>query len=175
MVQHLPWQPDSPRVCGAPPALGDVDADEHGDLVHDPASLDAGSLISPGDRSGCGDTAGGAPGFGPALVDPWESGLPPAYPIPVPDRATPTYEWESFAAARVTAERPASRRITRRERARGGSTARGEVEHDRAGEDHRAQQAGHDRADTTCPSGFSPRFSRVWGPSLAIVHCSMKT
>jgi hypothetical protein len=75
------------------PALGDVDADEHGSsLVHDPASLDAGLLISPGDRSGRGDTAGGAPGFGPALLDPWESGLPSAYPIPVPDRATPTYE-----------------------------------------------------------------------------------
>jgi hypothetical protein len=160
------------------PVLGHVDADEHrrSGFVHDPVSLDAGSLSSPGDRSGCGkDRAGGAPCFRPALADPWGSGLPPADPIPVPDRVTPTYEWESFAAARVTAERPASRRITRRERARGGSTARGEVEHDRAGEDHRAQQAGHDRADTTCPSGFSPRFSRVWGPSLAIVHCSMKT
>src|SRR4051812_35522375 len=25
-------------------------------------------------------------------MDPWDSGLPPAYPIPVPDRVTPTYE-----------------------------------------------------------------------------------
>jgi hypothetical protein len=49
-------------------------------LVHDPVSLDAGLLTSPGDRSGCEDMAGGAPGFGPALLDPWESGLPPAYP-----------------------------------------------------------------------------------------------
>ena len=28
--------------------------------------------------------AGGAPGFRPALLDLWESGLPPADPIPVP-------------------------------------------------------------------------------------------
>jgi hypothetical protein len=64
------------------PMLRDVDADEHrrSGLVHDPVSLDAGSLISPGDRSGCEDAAGGAPCFRPALADPWESGLPPAYP-----------------------------------------------------------------------------------------------
>jgi hypothetical protein len=62
------------------PMLGDVDADERGSsLVHDPVSLDAGSLRGPGDRSGCAeDRAGGAPCFRPALADPWESGLPPA-------------------------------------------------------------------------------------------------
>src|SRR4051794_36543860 len=36
--------------------------------------------------------AGGAPCSWSALVDLWDSGLPPAYPIPVPDRVTPTYE-----------------------------------------------------------------------------------
>src|SRR3954453_142211 len=49
-------------------------------------------LSRPGDRSGCGDTAGEAPCSASALVDLWASGLSPAYPIPVPDRVTPTYE-----------------------------------------------------------------------------------
>jgi hypothetical protein len=29
------------------------------------------------------------------LVDLWDSGLPPAYPILVPDRVTPTYDRDS--------------------------------------------------------------------------------
>src|SRR3954453_4168078 len=43
---------------------------------HDPVSLDTG-LLSTCDRSGCADAAGGAPGYCPALMDLWESGLPP--------------------------------------------------------------------------------------------------
>src|SRR3954453_22923147 len=49
-------------------------------------------LSRPGDRSGCGDTAGEAPCSASALVDLWASGLSPAYPIPVPDRGAPAYE-----------------------------------------------------------------------------------
>src|SRR4028118_575431 len=43
------------------------------------------------------------PRFGPALADLWDSGLPPAYPIPVPDRVTPTYEWDSYLGAGTVA------------------------------------------------------------------------
>jgi hypothetical protein len=81
--------------------LGNVDADEwgngSGDLVHDPVSLMRARLGGPGDRSGWADAAGGAPCSWSALLDPWDSGLPPAYPIPVPDRVTPTYEQDSWS------------------------------------------------------------------------------
>ena len=35
-------------------------------------------------------------------MDPWDSGFPPAYPIPVPDRVTPTYEWDSWSRPGLT-------------------------------------------------------------------------
>ncbi len=73
--------------------LGDVDADEQGSFVHDPVSLDAGLLALVTVRVPVTRPAG--PTFLPGLEDPWDSGLPPAYPISVPDRATPTYEWDS--------------------------------------------------------------------------------
>src|SRR4028118_1344382 len=79
---------------GVGPALGDVDADEGGSgsggLVHDPVSLDAGCRALVTVRVPVTRLAG--PTFWHGLKDPWDSGLPPAYPIPVPDRVTPTYE-----------------------------------------------------------------------------------
>ena len=59
------------------PALGNVDADEGGWLVHDPFSLNAGWLALVTVRVG-EDAAGGAPSFASALMDLWDSGLPPA-------------------------------------------------------------------------------------------------
>src|SRR4051812_8199611 len=35
-------------------------------------------------------------------MDPWDSGLPPAYPISVPDRVTPTYEAGTATSARLS-------------------------------------------------------------------------
>src|SRR5215217_7802642 len=44
--------------------------------------------------------AGEAPGFCPVLVAIWDSGLPPVYPILVPDRVTPTYEFGTVSSER---------------------------------------------------------------------------
>jgi hypothetical protein len=66
------------------PALGDVDADEGGSLVHDPGSLDAGCRALVTVRVAGTRPAGRRAMFCLGLGGPGRGGLPPAYPTLVP-------------------------------------------------------------------------------------------